>query len=484
MPSVLAHCLCGDEAANKCSSETIKKIIERNESIFHLGCQGPDPFMFYHYLPHQSKKRIKLVRSSSRLIHRNKVNDFFASMLNYAKRKKDEQLLVYIAGFFAHNALDSIAHPYINYQTASVYKNNLRLHQIFENQIDLAMLKLKKIEPRDYRADRKIVKIKDSSTKIAEMMVHCLKEVFNHEVTIDDVKDSFDDMATIEKVLTDITSNKRKLFKAFENLTKKPNVVVSMMLPSKYDEKMDAMNYRQEVWYNPCDLSLSSTEVFKDLFDKAVNQTTNIYNLLESYIENEIDEQPILKIVNNRNYDSGRNDGLEMKYFKMDLGIGDYKIRLMELDDIKQISEIYQEAREFMRETGNTDQWKDGHPSNEIVKKDIEDKTGYVVELEDEIVGVFAFILGEDVTYKKIEGKWLNNFPYGTIHRIASKRKVKGVLKAAVSYASRYTNNIRIDTHKDNEVMQHLLDKLQFTQCGIIYLLDGNPRIAYQKEVG
>ena len=32
--------------------------------------------------------------------------------------------------------------------------------------------------------------------------------------------------------------------------------------------------------------------------------------------------------------------------------------------------------------------------------------------------------------------------------------------------------------------MQHLLDKLKFRKCGIIYLLDGNPRIAYQKEAG
>lgn len=97
---------------------------------------------------------------------------------------------------------------------------------------------------------------------------------------------------------------------------------------------------------------------------------------------------------------------------------------------------------------------------------------------------MFALILGEDVTYKYIEGKWLNNFPYGTIHRIASKQKVKGILRAAVSYGSRYTNNIRIDTHKDNKVMQHLLEKLQFRKCGIIYLLNGDPRIAYQLEVG
>ncbi|HPW52745.1 MAG TPA: zinc dependent phospholipase C family protein [Erysipelotrichaceae bacterium] len=484
MPSVLAHCLCGEDAVSSCNSLILKKMVRGNEDIFCLGCQGPDPFMFYHHFPFQSRDRIEAVRKCSSLIHKNRINDFFAALLNYAREEEDEQLFVYIAGFLAHHALDSIAHPYVFYQTGSVYKNTIRLHQILENQIDLAILKLKKIKPENYRADRKIVKLKDSVLKIAEMMVHSIREIFNHEVAAEEVKESYDDMARIEKVLTDPKGNKLKLFKILERLTKKPNPAVSMMLPSKYDEKLDAMNNSRKLWHSPCDMNEESQETFKELYDKAVRQTKEVFDLLGRYIKKEVDVQPILEIVANRNYDSGRNDGLPMKYFRMDLGIGNYKIRSMEFDDLQQVCDIYQKARDFMRETGNTEQWKDDHPAVDLIKKDIENKTGYVIELDDEIVGVFALILGEDVTYKYIEGKWLNNFPYGTIHRIASKQKVKGILRAAVSYGSRYTNNIRIDTHKDNKVMQHLLEKLQFRKCGIIYLLNGDPRIAYQLEVG
>lgn len=32
--------------------------------------------------------------------------------------------------------------------------------------------------------------------------------------------------------------------------------------------------------------------------------------------------------------------------------------------------------------------------------------------------------------------------------------------------------------------MQHLLEKYGFVRCGIIYLPDGAPRIAYQKMTG
>ena len=42
--------------------------------------------------------------------------------------------------------------------------------------------------------------------------------------------------------------------------------------------------------------------------------------------------------------------------------------------------------------------------------------------------------------------------------------------------------NIRIDTHKDNLIMQHNIEKHGFTYCGIIYLASGDKRMAYQRN--
>jgi RimJ/RimL family protein N-acetyltransferase len=44
-----------------------------------------------------------------------------------------------------------------------------------------------------------------------------------------------------------------------------------------------------------------------------------------------------------------------------------------------------------------------------------------------------------------------------------------------------HDSNIRIDTHRDNQIMQHVILKQGFTYCGIIYLLSGDERLAYQK---
>ena len=41
--------------------------------------------------------------------------------------------------------------------------------------------------------------------------------------------------------------------------------------------------------------------------------------------------------------------------------------------------------------------------------------------------------------------------------------------------------NLRIDTHEDNRIMQHLLEKNGFIYCGEITVEDGTSRMAYQK---
>ena len=142
---------------------------------------------------------------------------------------------------------------------------------------------------------------------------------------------------------------------------------------------------------------------------------------------------------------------------------------------------IYRIAQDFMTETGNPNQWRHEHPARELILEDIRRGICHVICDETGIHGVFALCRGEDPTYRKIEdGAWLGGRPYVTIHRIAGDRKVRGIFTCAMDYCKNITGNIRIDTHEDNKVMQHVLSKHGFSRCGIIYLLNGQPRIAYQ----
>ena len=162
----------------------------------------------------------------------------------------------------------------------------------------------------------------------------------------------------------------------------------------------------------------------------------------------------------------------------------DFSIRRSTARDIDRIMEVYESAKLFMRSQGNYGQWAGGYPDRETILTDIAHWSHYLAEDEEgNILMVFSFILGEDPTYKVIEnGRWLNDKPYGTVHRIASSGLKGGMLKACVDYCKVMVDNIRIDTHADNSPMQNALHRLKFSFCGIIYTSDDSPRLAFQKD--
>ncbi len=159
-----------------------------------------------------------------------------------------------------------------------------------------------------------------------------------------------------------------------------------------------------------------------------------------------------------------------------------YQIRHAELSDLPKILQIYAEARQFMRHSGNPNQWGNDRPQESTLLEDIKQRQLYLCVENREILGVFAYIPGVDPTYLVIEGgQWLNDDPYGVIHRIAVVRHHIGVATNCMQWAFSQCGNLRIDTHADNLPMQKALQKWGFTYCGIIYLANGDPRMAFQK---
>ena len=149
--------------------------------------------------------------------------------------------------------------------------------------------------------------------------------------------------------------------------------------------------------------------------------------------------------------------------------------------DLPSILPVYSYARKQMALNGNPTQWGNSHPSVEALTSDIENGNLYIIENCGQPAGVFAFIIGEEPTYQEINGAWQNELSYGTVHRVASGGLVSGILKACLDFCESLTPNIRIDTHKDNTIMRHLLEKEGFHECGIIHVEDGTPRIAFQR---
>ncbi|MBO4918932.1 MAG: GNAT family N-acetyltransferase [Erysipelotrichaceae bacterium] len=159
------------------------------------------------------------------------------------------------------------------------------------------------------------------------------------------------------------------------------------------------------------------------------------------------------------------------------------EVRKTAIEDLNEVEKIFIHARKQMAINGNPTQWGDDRPSMELVKKDIAEGNSYVILNDGKITATFAYIIGTEPTYLEIDGAWLNDEPYGTIHRIASLNEVKGIFDCVIEYVSGYGADIRIDTHRDNKTMLHLIEKNGFFRCGIIIVDDGTERIAFQKRV-
>lgn len=148
--------------------------------------------------------------------------------------------------------------------------------------------------------------------------------------------------------------------------------------------------------------------------------------------------------------------------------------------DIPVILKIFENAKRFMRSTGNMEQWSGGYPEAATVKTDIDRGHCYVVVSRERVVGTFCLIHGQDPTYAEIEGRWIEDGPYATVHRIASDGSTRGVADCCLEFAMSQTPSLRIDTHEHNRPMLNWLGSRGFSRCGTIRLADGSPRIAFQ----
>lgn len=167
---------------------------------------------------------------------------------------------------------------------------------------------------------------------------------------------------------------------------------------------------------------------------------------------------------------------------KANLDTATENILLAKEADLPRILEIYDIAKAYMRANGNPNQWNGAYPDSETLRKDIEKQRLYVYKKAGSIHGVFMLLLEEEPTYAYIEdGSWREETPYGTIHRLAGDGEVRGLFTKCVAFCESKVKYLRADTHFDNHTMQHLLEKNGFERRGIIYLKNGDPRIAYQK---
>lgn len=163
-----------------------------------------------------------------------------------------------------------------------------------------------------------------------------------------------------------------------------------------------------------------------------------------------------------------------------------YNLRVACEVDMIRIWEIIQQAKAQMcREKRK--QWDDSYPTIEHIAADLSKGYAYVLCSSDIVIAYAAVVFDGEPTYQSIKGKWLSDFSYVVVHRlaVADEMKHKGIATIFMQEteklsAERGVRSFKVDTNFDNLGMQKVLGKCGFTYCGDIFF-QGDSRRAYEK---
>ncbi len=128
MPSVYAHYRFGVQILPALPAD-VRGTIVRNRSLFDLGLQGPDLFMFYK--PFEKTD----ISQMGNVFHRETGRVFFSRACDALGHDDSEEKLAYLYGLLGHYCLDSICHPYVHEHTDQGPISHNALESEFERHL-------------------------------------------------------------------------------------------------------------------------------------------------------------------------------------------------------------------------------------------------------------------------------------------------------------------------------------------------------------
>jgi GNAT superfamily N-acetyltransferase len=171
---------------------------------------------------------------------------------------------------------------------------------------------------------------------------------------------------------------------------------------------------------------------------------------------------------------------------KLKLNKMNYQFRKATESEIPRIWEILQQAI-ARRKADGSNQWQDGYPNPDVIKRDIEREIGYVLTDDEHIIGYSAVLKNDEPAYSELEGNWLTNGEFVVVHRVAvaDSHLGKGFAKKILTFVEEFAIqneifSIKIDTNFDNIPMLKIVEKLGYVYCGEVYFR-GSARKAFEK---
>ena len=326
MPGFTTHYLFGVKAYNDLPNNYLKHVISKYRWLYQLGLQGPD--IFFYNIPILRHRDYRNVGS---YMHDYHVNDFFriclAEISEIKSKQQREQAISYYAGYLCHYVADSVCHPYvygrIQNQAESAGLGIHGLHAQLENDIDAILLrKFKKKKPSEFNQTATICLNGQELQFVCSFLSRCINNTYyqiteknNFQVTEGMVSRSIYAIRFGGRLLSDPAGKKQSKIRAVENLLFMNGVASKKLVTDQKPQNVrKILNMDHEVWVNPWDKRLASTESFVDLYNRTLQKCNYVYYHLNVLMSGETplaeaDWKPFLLELGNHSYHSGLDVG-------------------------------------------------------------------------------------------------------------------------------------------------------------------------------
>jgi hypothetical protein len=321
MPATITHSFFAKDVYDILPGD-IKNNLNLNRC--KMFAQSTDSLMFYNLFSIMPGKKIRHFQS---YFHTHQSQEFFINLLRFIHDNniKDKDVYSFLVGFICHYALDSTLHPYIIYKTGifkknkpSTYKYN-NVHAFMETFIDNDMVRRReKTNPYKFNISKFCFDIRPFSNELNKAINYTFYNTFKiknmNEIYYKSLKQMRRSLVLFRK---DTYGIKRNIYKLVDTFTSRKCYrfeAISYHYP--LDDRHNFLNNNHNLWRNPVQYDMTSTESFVDLYLKAIKFAKVLVCASFDYLnDKEIDLE---KIFTNISYVTGLDCNLdkELKYFE------------------------------------------------------------------------------------------------------------------------------------------------------------------------
>lgn len=290
MPALYTHYDFGQKVLNKLSKKQQKEIIE-NIDYYNMFNQGFDN-LYYHF-------KWNYYRELGNKAHKKNIDIFFNSLIAYIKNnnlQNDSQLTNMIYGFINHYTLDTLLHPFINYQVKKLGIPHTKIEFIIDSHIVA-------------NTNGKFYKTLIPKIKFKKELINLLNYVFENVHNEKNIGKIFNQSHNngyylYRYFIYDKYGIKTFIYKIIDFLLpfKKFKLSQNTFYTPKFDERL--INSENQIWYHPNSSKETYNYSFNELINIALKISIKLNKDAYKVIHNKKDKEELInniKLINLQN---------------------------------------------------------------------------------------------------------------------------------------------------------------------------------------